>query len=705
MCVRAPPPPSLLSSSSFAASMARKRVILSTRSSSNVVMLLIVVVFLHFVVSLGEGDADALLKFKESLKNADKLSNWDRANKGPCDGAIEIWTGVLCEKGYVWGLKLENIGLSGTIDVDALTKMQNLRTISIMNNEFEGTLPNIAKLGALKTAYFSNNKFSGEIPAATFSGMLSLKKLHLDNNQFSGPIPGVLAELPKLVELNLQNNQFEGPIPNFRLDRLKVFNFASNKLSGEIPPGLGTANGSLFSGIGTYIHGYVLYDPDVESAQRKTMNCYFFSRQRRTMRGATATMRHCGKREYQRPPCGRNSRCGSRSGCSLGCNCNCPDLTQQEEFSGAKADGCRPSQNKDVTARNLDRMEQGCASPAPSSSSDHNSKQNVKLTFLREGGEKFDLPDLLKASAEVLGSGIFGSTYKAGLPSGKMMVVKRFKHMNGISKEEFNEHMRRLGRLSHQNVLPVVAFYYRKEEKLLVADFADNLSLATQLHGKRSRKRPAMDWPTRLNIVKGIAKGLQYLYNELPSLTAAHGHLKSSNVLLDKSFNPFLTDYALIPIVNQAYAQENMISYKSPEFKGTRKINKKTDVWSFGVLILEILTGRFPALQQSSGTDADLVAWVEAALKKEGGEEGGAAFDADMTGTNNAHGEMMKLLKIGLDCCQADTEMRPEIKEVVEKIDEIKERDVDDDFYSSYTSDGDMRSSRGLSDDFKAINV
>ncbi|KAL0333626.1 UNVERIFIED_CONTAM: Pollen receptor-like kinase [Sesamum angustifolium] len=386
------------------------------------------------------------------------------------------------------------------------------------------------------------------------------------------------------------------------------------------------------------------------------------------------------------------------------------DSQEPGQAAAAAGNAGAQAQNKDATARDLDRMEQGRASPAPSASPDHHSKQNVKLTFLREGGEQFDLPDLLKASAEVLGSGIFGSTYKAGLPSGKMMVVKRFKHMNGISKEEFNEHMRRLGRLSHQNVLPVVAFYYRKEEKLLVAEFADNLSLATQLHGlnrlgqaiSKASSAGLADPPEhRERNSQRPAIPLQ----RAPQPDGTHGHLKSSNVLLDGSFKPFLTDYALIPIVNQAYAQENMISYKAPEFKETRKINKKTDIWSFGVLILEILTGRFPALQQSSGTEADLVAWVEAALKKEGGEEGGPVFDADMTGTNNAHGEMMKLLKIGLNCCQADMEMRPEIKEVVEKIDEIKEKDVDDDFYSSYTSDGDMRSSRGLSDDFKTINV
>jgi hypothetical protein len=102
---------------------------------------------------------------------------------------------------------------------------------------------------------------------------------------------------------------------------------------------------------------------------------------------------------------------------------------------------------------------------------------------VRDDREKFDLPDLLKASAEILGSGCFGSSYKAALNSGTMMVVKRFKQMNNVGKEEFQEHMRRLGRLKHSNLLPLVAYYYRKEEKLLITDFVEKGSLAVHLHG------------------------------------------------------------------------------------------------------------------------------------------------------------------------------------------------------------------------------
>lgn len=194
--------------------------------------------------------------------------------------------------------------------------------------------------------------------------------------------------------------------------------------------------------------------------------------------------------------------------------------------------------------------------------------------------------------------------------------------------------------------------------------------------GNRSRSRKCPDWPTRLNIVKGVAKGLLYLYNELPSLTAPHGHLKSSNVLLDGSYTPLLTDYGLVPVVNQEHAQEHMISYKCPEYKRSGRITKKTDVWSLGILILETLTGRFPSnfLQQGKGSDTtDVALWVESVVRDE--ENNVDVFDADMARDKNSEGEMMKLLKIGFDCCQADGDMRPDIKEAVEKIEEVKEKE------------------------------
>lgn len=106
-----------------------------------------------------------------------------------------------------------------------------------------------------------------------------------------------------------------------------------------------------------------------------------------------------------------------------------------------------------------------------------------RLLFVRDDIQRFGLQDLLRASAEVLGSGTFGASYKAAISSGQTLVVKRYKHMNNVGRDEFHEHMRRLGRLNHPNLLPIIAYYYRREEKLLVTQFMSNSSLASLLHG------------------------------------------------------------------------------------------------------------------------------------------------------------------------------------------------------------------------------
>ncbi|KAK6131746.1 hypothetical protein DH2020_034543 [Rehmannia glutinosa] len=618
--------------------MARKPTVLP-----RAIVLTLAVLLQYYVAipSLAESEAEILLKFKESLENTGALSDWTNA-KPPCNGDQENWVGIFCENGTVWGIQLQNMGLEGIIDIDALSKLVYLRTISFMGNNFDGPLPNLTRLSALKSIYLSNNKFSGDIPANVFSGMLSLKKLHLANNKFTGQIPEALAAWPRLKELMLENNDFVGEIPKFPQDRIKSINVSHNELVGEIPVSLSKFSASAFEG-NKYLCGAPLRSCDAPE-QPSVGTIIIVAIVVTAAIAALVVVVIILRRRKQIP--------------------------DQPSAAGAAGD-----------AADLNRIEQGQQSGSGSSSpekSGHSKKSdpNVKITFLNEERDKFDMSDLLKASAEILGSGVFGSTYKAALNDGELMVVKRFRYMNNVNKEEFHEHMRRLGRLSHPNVLPVVGFYYRKEEKLLVTDYVEKVSLAVQLHGNRSKSRPCPDWPTRLRIVKGVARGLLYLYNELPSLTAPHGHLKSSNVLLDGSYTPLLTDYGLVPVVNPEYAQEHMISYKSPEYKHSGRITKKTDVWSLGVLILEILTGKFPSnfLQQGNGGDtADIASWVESAVR--GGDSSVEIFDADMVRSERSEGEMMKLLKLGLNCCETDVELRPDMKEAVEKIEDVQEEE------------------------------
>ncbi|XP_020548153.1 pollen receptor-like kinase 4 [Sesamum indicum] len=614
----------------------------SSSSSSTtrflIVNIIVVAFSLCFCGAQLNNEAEALIKFKSSLINADPaLADW-KPSTPPCSKiGGGHWIGVLCtNNGNVYGLQLEKMGLKGRIDVDSLAPLPFLRTLSFMGNSFEGPMPDWKKIGALKALFLSNNQFSGDIPGDAFKGMTSLKKVYLANNKFTGHIPTSL-ESPKLIELKLENNQFTGTIPAISSDNLKLLNLSNNLLEGPIPAPLLKMDPSGFSG-------------------NKGL---------------------CGK------PVGSE------------CNSSPPDDAVPSDTDKSKSPSTATIaiivasvvvglfvlvllfvllSRKNRTPQTPEfegTVSEGNATPTPPTTTTRKSEQQSgKLSFVREDRAKFDLQDLMRASAEVLGSGNFGASYKAVLVDGDAVVVKRFKQMNSVGKEDFHEHMRRLGRLAHPNLLPLVAYLYRKDEKLFVLDYVQNGSLAARLHSKHTVEKPGLNWPNRLKIIKGVTKGLVHLHNELPSLSVPHGHLKSSNVLLDKDLNPLLMDYTLAPVVNPNQVHQILVAYKSPEYAQHGRTSKKTDVWCLGILILEILTGKFLA----QGSTADLTAWINAIV----GEERAKVFDKEMEiSTERCRAEMEKLLQIGIACCQEDPEKRWDLEEAVHKIEQVQESSLD----------------------------
>lgn len=589
------------------------------------------------------GVPEILVEFKKSLTNADQL-NWTLPVDQLCNGTSSVWNGVQC-KGVFWGLRLENMSLGGEIDVDTLSRLRIL-SLSVINNSFSGPFPSdMNKLKSLRRLYLNNNNFSGEIPDRAFLGMKSLIHVELAYNMFTGKIPKSLIRV-QLGTLKLQNNQFEGRIPDFWQERL-IANLSNNKLVGAIPDVLSYEDPSMFSG---------------------------------NLGLCGAPLAACPKKWYKKTAF---IVVASVAGAVVALSIILLLILRRRRARPMKYEKS-VNYSKNEEERNDNGLIQKNA-------------EHGKLHFVRNGREKFELEDLLKASAEVLGSGSFGSSYKAVLLTGQPYVVRRFKQMTNVGKDEFYEHMRLLGRLSHRNLLPFVAFYYRKEEKLLINDFVENGSLASHLHGKRRPNQPGLDWPTRLRIIKGVGRGLTYLYKELPSLNLPHGHLKSSNVLLDSTFEPLVADYALAPVINKDHAQQFMVAYKSPESMQNDRVTRKTDVWSLGILILELLTGRFPAnyLKSGRGPSADLATWVNSVVRE---EWTGEVFDKDMNLARHGEGQMLRLLKIGMCCCEWNVDKRWDLKEAVERIEELKERDSDDD-YSSYASEGDAYSSRAMTDE------
>jgi len=197
---------------------------------------------IYFVPTFGDTDGQILLRFRSFLSNNKALNNWvDEANL--CN-----WVGLLCTNNKFHGLRLENMGLGGKIDVDTLMELPNLVSFSVNNNTFQGPMPEFKKLVSLRALFLSNNKFSGEILDDSFEGMENLKRVFLAENVFIGHIPVSLVKLPRLWDLDLHGNGFEGNIPEFQQNDFRVFNLSNNQLEGPIPKSLSNEPSTSFSG-------------------------------------------------------------------------------------------------------------------------------------------------------------------------------------------------------------------------------------------------------------------------------------------------------------------------------------------------------------------------------------------------------------------------------------------------------------------------
>ncbi|XP_042485979.1 pollen receptor-like kinase 3 [Macadamia integrifolia] len=607
-------------------------------------------------------DADALLKLKESFQNADGLDSWSSGST-PCSEE-NPWTGVVCVKGIITGLRLGRMGLSGKIDIDALSEIPGIRSLSFLNNDFTGPIPEFNRLGALKAIFLSGNRFSGDIPSDFFSTMGSLKKIWLSQNAFTGEIPSSLASVPHPIEIHLEDNRFSGKIPPIEQTSLKSFNASNNRLEGEIPESLSKFDESCFAGnndlCGTQVG-------KVCGAQPKP--------------AATDNATPATTEEAPKVP---HSSSGNNVAVAVGTLAVVILLLvvaaivvgrrREEEFDVLGRENLDEAVELHVASSGSSRKAMGSGRKASVSS--RRGSQNGKggngmgdLVVVNNTKGVFGLPDLMKAAAEVLGNGGLGSSYKAVMANGVAVVVKRMRDINRLGKDGFDQEIKRLGRLRHPNILTPLAYHFRKDEKLLVYEYIPKGSLLYLLHGDRGPCHAELDWPARLKIVQGIARGMGYLHSQLGSLELPHGNLKSSNVLLGQDYQPLLADYGYCSLVSPTQAAQAMFAYKTPESLQYRLVSTKCDVYCLGIIILEILTGKFPSQYLNHGKGGtDVVQWVQTAMLEKRETE---LFDPEIAGSRNSLGEMERLLHIGAACTEQSPEQRLDMKEAIRRIEEI----------------------------------
>ncbi|KAM2063344.1 hypothetical protein ACFX16_026897 [Malus domestica] len=645
----------------------------------------------HLSLSLSQ-EQDALLKLKRSLSPADNpLDNWD-PNTSPCN---DKWAGIVCNQDVVTGLHFANMGLSGNIDVDALKDIPTLRTINLMNNKFSGPIPDFHKLGVLKSLFLAGNDFSGEIPEDYFSHLTSLKKIYLNGNNFTGKIPESLTQLTKLEELHLESNQFTGPIPKLKPGVLNSLDFSNNKLQGPIPETLSKFDSKAFDGneglCGGPLKSSCKPPPTPSSPPPKspsksppespsTSPPSIPKKKEEDRKSKTIIIvisvivgimvllllfvlltKKRRKREDDFNVLGKEQIVdGHRNVQEKVVEVHIPSTTNRSV-------GSTNESNRSVEV-NQSNSRKGGGDSKKGSSQGKNSMN--ELLMVNEEKGTFGLPDLMKAAAEVLGNGGLGSAYKAVMSNGFSVVVKRMREMNRLGRDGFDAEMRRFGRLSHKNILTPLAYHYRREEKLLISEYIPKGSLLYVLHGDRGISYSELNWPTRLKIVQGIACGMGFIHTEFASYDLPHGNLKSSNILLKEDYEPVLNDYALHPLINPSNAAQSMFAFRTPEYIESQQVSPKADVYCLGIVILEILTGKFPSQYLSNGKGGtDVVQWVQSAMADQREQE---LLDPEIASETDSVDQMLQLLMVGADCTKSEPEQRLDLSEAIRRIEEVQ---------------------------------
>ncbi|KAI3711650.1 hypothetical protein L1987_70189 [Smallanthus sonchifolius] len=467
----------------------------------------------------------------------------------------------------------------------------------------------------------SDAKLTGEIQTYTIGRLSNLLVLSLRNNYLRGSIPDDFSDLT-LNELYLQDNIFSGQLPDINSDDLDKFNVSNNDLNCSIPWSLSKFQDSAFSG-----NQNLCGSPLQISCNWSEITCPYRYERHRVYVSTVGTI-------------------GFVFLAVLGLLFLIVLCYLRKKIHKQSKQPPKPS------------------SEAPTSGSGAVEGDGNKLVLLFDDrNDGFDCDELLQGSAEVLGKGSVGTSYKRVLEE-KMMtvVVKRLRDVV-VTKAEFESRMEVLGKMKNENVVPLRAYYYSEDEKWLVYDYMPAGSLSAHLHGCLSGT--LLNWNHRMRIALCVARGVAYLHIG----NVVHGNIKSSNVLLQQETNKdaFVSDYGLNTLFDTWSSPNHWVTgYWAPEVLRTQKFSLKSDVYSFGVLLLELLTGKAPNQASTHWNDFSMcVQWVVCEEPK------AEIFDVELRRGQNME-EKFQMLRMAKDCVLIVPDQRPTMKKVVSLMEEME---------------------------------
>ncbi|KAB5537967.1 hypothetical protein DKX38_015500 [Salix brachista] len=604
------------------------------------------------------------------------------------------------------------------LPADPTLHFENLKVLVIANCRLTGSIPQwLSNSSKLQLVDLSWNNLRGTIPS-WFGGFEYLFYLDLSNNSFSGEIPRNLTGLPSLISrsisieesspyfplflsrnergrglqynqvwsfpptLALSDNFLTGPIwPEFgNLTKLHDFKLKSNRLSGTIPSELSgmTSLETLdlshnnLSGVIPWSLVNLSFLSEFSVAYNQLRGKIPTGSQFMTFPNSSFVGNHlCG--DHGTPPCPKSDGFPLESSRKSGRNKYAIIRMAVGVVFGTASllvlmimIVLRAHSRGLILKRWMQTHDKEVDELGP---------RLVVLLQSKENYKDLSLEDLLKSTnnfdqENIIGCGGFGLVYRAALPDGRKLAIKRLSGDCGQMDREFRAEVEALSRAQHPNLVHLQGYGMFKNDKLLVYPYMENGSLDYWLHEKLDGPS-SLDWDSRLTIAQGAARGLAYLHQACePHIL--HRDIKSSNILLDKNFKAYLADFGLARLIlpYDTHVTTDLVGtlgYIPPEYGQAAVATYKGDVYSFGVVLLELLTGRRPMDMCKPKGSRDLISWV-IQMKKENRES--EVFDPIIYDKQNDK-ELLRVLEIACLCLSEHPKLRPSTEQLVSWLDSI----------------------------------
>ncbi|CAI0540834.1 unnamed protein product [Linum tenue] len=491
--------------------------------------------------------------------------------------------------------------------------------LDVAYNELTGEIPdNFGKMSYLQVLNLGHNHLTGTIPG-TFGGLTKIGVMDLSHNQLHGFLPGALGSLTFLSDLDVSNNNFSGPIPTGG----QLTTFPSSR-----------------------------YENNTGLCGLPLPKCGGGSRQRRSNDGGR-----------KRQPLGAVIVIGIVFFilCIIGLT-----LALYRVKS-------RRRSNEEMMEKYIESL--------PTTSGSNNSWKlsgvpeplSINIATFEKPLRKLTFAHLLEAtngfsSETMIGTGGFGEVYKAQLRDGITVAIKKLIHVTGQGDREFMAEMETIGKIKHRNLVPLLGYCKVGEERLLVYEYMKWGSLESVLHQGGGR----LDWGARKKIAVGSARGLAFLHHScIPHII--HRDMKSSNVLLDEGFEARVSDFGMARLSNPLDTHLSVSTlagtpgYVPPEYYQSFRCTTKGDVYSYGVILLELLSGKKPIDPTEFGDDNNLVGWA-----KQLGREGRRYEILDSELILKAGEEMQQYLRIAFECLDDRPFKRPTMIQVMAMFKELQ---------------------------------